>query len=131
MRVRIAAPALQPNLLVYLPMETIQVDGETRLREYVSGKHAKFQKLGTWQVEESEAPFTGTVPAPTLTITEDETTHYAGVPFRLIANTSLNATKWEWTVNGSTSNVQLSTLNSQLSTFNYSKRLWQAGRTEE
>ena len=29
MRVRIAAPALQPDLLVYVPMETIQVDGQT------------------------------------------------------------------------------------------------------
>ena len=96
MRVRIAAPALQPDLLVYLPMETIQVDGETRLRECVSGKHAKFQKLGTWQVEESEAPFTSTAPTPILTITEEETTHYAGIPFRLKANTSLSATKWEW-----------------------------------
>ena len=106
MRVRIAAPALQPDLLVYLPMETIQVDGETRLRECVSGKHARFQKLGTWQVEESEAPFTGTVPTPTLTITEEEATHYAGIPFCLKANTSLTATAWRWeaqpsTVNGS------------------------------
>ncbi|MBO4840503.1 MAG: PKD domain-containing protein [Bacteroidaceae bacterium] len=113
MRVRIAAPALQPDLLVYLPMETIQVDGETRLREYVSGKHARFQKIGTWQVEESEAPFTGTSPAPVLNITEDETTHYAGIPFRLKANTSLTATKWEWTVNGSKNNVQCSMFNVQ------------------
>ena len=96
MRVRIASPALQPDLLVYLPMETIEVDGETRLREYVSGKHAKFQKIGTWQVVESEEPFTGTAPTPTLSISEDETTHLAGVPFRLTAQTQLTATKWEW-----------------------------------
>ncbi len=117
MRVRIAAPALQPDLLVYLPMETIQVNGETRLREYVSGKHARFQKLGTWQVEESTAPFTGTVPTPTLTITEDETTHYAGIPFRLKANTNLTATSWEWKTPSDSpggENSQFSTLNSQL-----------------
>ena len=129
MRVRIAAPALQPDLLVYLPMETIQVDGETRLREYVSGKHARFQKLGTWQVEESEAPFTGTAPTPTLTITEEEATHYAGIPFCLKANTSLTATSWRWEEAPSDSpfggvNSQFSTFNSQLeensqfSTFN-------------
>ncbi len=127
MRVRIAAPALQPDLLVYLPMETIQVDGETRLREYVSGKHARFQKLGTWQVEESEAPFTGTVPTPTLTITEEEATHYAGIPFCLKANTSLTATKWEWkapsispfgggNISTLSTDSKLSTLNSQLVT---------------
>ena len=96
MRIRIASPALQPDLMVYLPMETIEVDGETRLREYVSGKHAKFQTIGTWQVVESEEPFTGTAPTPTLTITEEETTHLAGVPFRLTAETLLSATEWKW-----------------------------------
>ena len=88
MRVRIAAPALQPDLLVYLPMETVEVNGKTLLRECVSGKHATFH-VGTHQVEESEAPFTGTVPTPTLTIMEEETTHLAGIPFQLTAQTSL------------------------------------------
>ena len=96
MRVRIAAPALQPDLMVYVPMETIQVEGETRLREYVSGKHARFQTIGTWQVEEGDGPFSGSQPAPTLTIQEEETPHLAGIPFRLIAQTQLTATAWEW-----------------------------------
>ena len=107
MRVHIAAPALQPDLLVYVPMETIEVEGETRLREYVSGKHAKFQTIGTWQVEEADGPFTGTQPTPTLSILEEETTHLAGVPFHLTAQTLLNATDWEWKtmVNGQWSKV--------------------------
>ena len=96
MRVHIAAPALQPDLLVYVPMETIEVDGETKLREYVSGKHAKFQTIGTWQVEEADGPFTATQPTPSLSISEEETTHIAGVPFRLTAQTLLSATAWEW-----------------------------------
>ncbi len=98
MRVRIAVPALQPDLLVYVPMETIEVDGETRLREYVSGKHAKFQTIGTWEVVEDESPLSGSVPTPTLTIAEESGTHIAGVPFKLTANTLLNATSWTWTV---------------------------------
>ena len=98
MRVRIAAPALQPDLLVYVPMETIEVNGETRLREYVSGKHAKFQKIGTWQVEESDGPLSGSQPTPSLNIVEEETTHLAGIPFRLTAQTQLSATAWEWGV---------------------------------
>ena len=118
MRVRIAAPALYPDLMIYLPMETIQVDGKTLLREYVSGKHATFH-VGTYQVEESEAPFTGTQPTPTLTISEDEATHYAGIPFRLKANTSLNATKWEW---DAPSDSPFGGENSQLSTFNFQLR---------
>ena len=113
MRVPIAVPALQPDLLVYLPMDTIQVDGETLLREWVSGKHASFLPIGTHNVEENVGPFTGTASTPTLTISEEETTHYAGIPFQLTAKTLLNATKWEWKVNGSTNNVQCSMFNVQ------------------
>ena len=129
MRVRIAAPALQPDLLVYLPMETIEVDGKTLLRECVSGKHASFH-VGTHEVVESEAPFTGSAPTPTLTIVEEETTHLAGIPFQLTAQTTLNAIKWEWKapsispfggVNNSTlsTDSKLYTLNSQLVTLNF------------
>ncbi|MBR4644209.1 MAG: PKD domain-containing protein [Bacteroidaceae bacterium] len=106
MRVHIAAPALQPDLLVYLPMDTIEVEGKTLLREYCSGKHASFQTIGTWEAVESEAPFTSAAPTPTLTIAEDETTHLAGIPFQLTAQTSLNATAWQWSaqmVNGQSS----------------------------
>ena len=101
MRVHIAAPALQPDLLVYVPMETIEVDGEIKLREYVSGKHAYFRSIGTWEVVEDESPFSsGTVPSPTLKIIEESTTHLAGIPFRLTAQTSLSATSWQWSVVG-------------------------------
>ena len=99
MRVHIAAPALQPDLLVYVPMETIEVDGRTMLREYVSGKHASLS-FGSWDVAESDDPFTGTQTSPALTITEESGTHQAGVPFRLTANTLLNATDWTWTFLG-------------------------------
>ena len=101
MYVRIAAPALQPDLLVYVPMETIEVDGKTMLREYVSGKHAYFQKIGTWEVVEDNTPFSGAEPQPVLSIVEEETTHLAGIPFRLKAQSSLNATSWEWTTTDS------------------------------
>lgn len=119
MRVHIAAPALQPDLLVYVPMETIEVNGETRLREYVSGKHAKFQTIGTCQIEESDEPFTGTQPTPTLSILEEETTHQAGVPFRLTAQTLLNANSWNWIVTNEDSSVvtQNSSLSSMSPTF--------------
>ena len=125
MRVRIAAPALQPDLLVYLPMETIEVDGETRLREYVSGKHAKFQSVGTWEVVENDAPLSGTEPTPTLSITEEETTHLAGIPFRLTAETLLNATEWQWEApsnslsGGENINVQCSMFNGMSPTFTF------------
>ena len=96
MYVPIAAPALQPDLLVYLPMDTIQVNGKTLLHEWVSGKNASFLSIGTHQVEETPGPFTSTPATPTLTITEEETTHYAGLPFCLTANTMLSAVNWRW-----------------------------------
>lgn len=116
MRVRIASPAQQPNLMVYLPMETIEVDGVTMLCECVSGKHAKFQTIGSWQVEESDAPFSGTQPTPTLNIQEEETIHLAGIPFRLTAQTLLSATEWKWEtmING-----QLSKVNGMSPTFTF------------
>ena len=96
MRVPIAVPALQPDLLLYVPMETIDVDGETLLREYVSGKHARFIPIGTHQVEENDGPFSVTSPSPTLSITEEDGTHIAGIPFRLTAQTLLSAKAWTW-----------------------------------
>ena len=121
MRVRIAAPALQPDLLVYVPMETIDVDGETRLREYVSGKHAYFRNIGTYEVVEDETPISATPPTPSLTISEEGTTHLAGVPFRLTAKTLLNATAWEWNVNTSQplSGGALPTLHGMSPTFSF------------
>ena len=124
MRVRIAAPALQPDLLVYLPMDTVRVDGELRLREYVSGKHARFQTIGSWQVTASDDPLSGTQPAPTLTIKEMDTSHFAGVPFCLTAQTLLNATSWKWKITSSGSagegdaNDAISSVNSQMITLN-------------
>ena len=101
MRVPVAKPAQQPGLIAYLPMDTIQVNGKTLLREWVNGKHASFLSIGTRKVEEGIGPFSGTVPAPTLTISESEATHYAGIPFQLEAKTALNAISWRWEAQGS------------------------------
>lgn len=101
MKIPVAVPAMHPDLLVYLPMETIEVDGKTMLREYVSGKHARFQSIGTWQVEESDTPLSTTSSTSTLTISEDETQHVAGIPFCLTANTTVSATACSWTVENS------------------------------
>lgn len=118
MRVRIAAPALHPDLLVYVPMETIEVDGKTLLKEYVSGKHAYFQTIGDWEVVEDDSPFAGEQPTPTLSIVEEESTHLAGIPFRLKAQCPLNATAWEWTTTDSDQCETCSPIESQCLMFN-------------
>ena len=105
MRVPVAVPALQSDLLAYVPMETIDVDGETMLREYVGGKHARFIQMGTYRTEENDGPFTGTQSAPTLNINEEAGTHFAGVPFHLTAQTLLTATSWTWTVESQSSRL--------------------------
>ena len=98
MRIPIAMPTLQPDLLVYLPMETIEVDGKTLLREWISGKHATFNATGNWSIQENLGPLSSIPTTPTLTIEEEEDTHLAGIPFQLTAQGPLNATSWTWSV---------------------------------
>ena len=100
MYVPIAKPALYPDLLVYIPMDTIQVDGKTLLRDWAGGKHASFHAIGSWETQEDNAPFAGGTQSPTITISEEESTHLTGIPFYLTANSSLNATEWTWSVPG-------------------------------
>ena len=100
MRIPIAMPALQPDLLVYLPMETIEVDGKTLLREWVSGKHATFNTTGSWEIQENLGPLSSVPTTPALTILDEEATYQAGIPFHLTAQSSLNATRWTWSVPG-------------------------------
>lgn len=98
MRVPIAMPALHPDLLIYIPMDTIEIDGKTLLREWVSGKHASFNATGSWEIQDIKGPFTGSQGDPTLVISEEETTHLAGIPFHLVAESTLSAVDWTWTV---------------------------------
>ena len=94
----IAQPALQPDLLVYLSMDTIQVNGKTLLREWASGKHASFRSIGSWAIANEEGLTSTTVQEPTLSIVEQDTVHTVGVPFNLTAQSSLNAISWSWSV---------------------------------
>ena len=100
MRHPIAMPALQPDLLIYLPIDIIEEDGKTYLREWVSGKHAYFHAIGSWEVQENVGPLNRPQSSYSLDIAEEETTHLAGVPFRLKAQSTLNAMSWTWSAPG-------------------------------
>lgn len=102
----VAMPALHPDLLVYLPMDTIQVDGKTALREWVGGKHATFHSIGTWKVQEDDASFSGKTSTPSLAILEEDTLHLTGIPFHLTAQSTLDATDWTWSVAGTENSKQ-------------------------
>ena len=97
----IAMPALQSDLLVYLPMDTIQAGGKTLLREWVSGKHATMLSMGSWGIQE-EATFTATPEGPSLAIAEVDSVYKMNIPFNLTANSSVGAIDWMWTVSDST-----------------------------
>ena len=96
MRHPIAMPALHPDLLVYIPFDTIRIEGKTYLREWVSGKHASFHSIGTWEIQENVGPLNRVQTTCSLDITEDNTTHLAGIPSRLTAQSTVNATGWTW-----------------------------------
>ena len=98
MYIPIASPSHQPDLLVYLPMDTIQVGGKTMLREWVSSKHANMMSMGTWDIQEDPAMFANVSQTPSLSIVEEDSVHLAGLPFQLTAQSSLNATDWVWFV---------------------------------
>ncbi|MBE6302572.1 MAG: hypothetical protein E7089_01385, partial [Bacteroidales bacterium] len=94
----IASPSLHSDLLVYLPMDTINVGGETLLREWAGGKHASMHSIGTWEIQESPGIFSNSSKEPSLTILEFDTIYKAGIPFNLTANSSLGATEYSWNV---------------------------------
>ncbi len=98
MNIPISMPALQPDLLVYIPMDTMQVDGKTVLRDWAGGKHASMHSIGTWNIQEELGGLSSNPATPSLSILEEGTTHLAGIPFHLTAQSSLSATEWKWSV---------------------------------
>ncbi|MBQ7361431.1 MAG: PKD domain-containing protein [Bacteroidaceae bacterium] len=96
----IANPALHPDLLVYLSMDTIEVGGKTLLREWIGGKHATIHTIGTSEVVEDLGSFANTPKDPTISIIDSDTTHLVGIPFQLTAQSAVSATDWTWSVIG-------------------------------
>ncbi len=98
MNFHIPMPELHPDLLVYIPMDTIQVNGKTLLRDLAGSKHASLHSVGTWNIQEGIDALTSNSTAPTLTISDKNTTHLIGIPFHLTAQSSLSAIEWIWSV---------------------------------
>lgn len=99
MRSEIAFPASQEDLLVYLRMDTIHVNGEVKMKELVGGKHASLNNSGSWQFSTNNALFTEQ-PAFTAAIIAEETTTFTGKPVSFKASTPVNAVKWLWHTEG-------------------------------
>ncbi|MBR4433171.1 MAG: PKD domain-containing protein [Bacteroidaceae bacterium] len=95
---RIANPAEQEDLLLYLPMDTIHVGDEVRIRERVAGKHATLWATGQWRTEEYNDLISSRFD-PVASIAAEES-YTAGIPFTLGAVTSVDATAWTWHAEG-------------------------------
>lgn len=100
MKNRVAFPAMQKDLLVYLTMDTIEVDGEIRMRELVSGKHAKMQTMGTWSTDINNDILSETTVEHTAAIETPASSYTAGLPFTLAASSSVDAVDWAWHAEG-------------------------------
>ncbi|MBE6304203.1 MAG: hypothetical protein E7089_09785, partial [Bacteroidales bacterium] len=98
----ITSPTLHPDLLVYISMDTLQVNGKTVLRDWVGGNHATLHNMGVKEFIEDKGIFTNTNNmGPSLSIVESGTTVKAGVPFQLTANATVGVSDMEWTVSDS------------------------------
>lgn len=96
MRTAIAQPALQSNLILYLPMDSIVVDGETCLHEWRYGKHATFNDADAYEFVTSAMPNVGAATSVTSDIEDSQSTHTTGIPFTLTGAATLSATAWQW-----------------------------------
>ena len=98
MYIPISMPALQPDLMAYLPMDIIQVNGKTLLRDWAGGKHATINATGVWTIEENQDFLSNNQQTPSIKIVEVDTTYMRGIPFNITAQSSLNAIDWTWSV---------------------------------
>lgn len=96
MRIPIERPALNPDLLAYINMDTIETDGEVKLRDWARGHHASIQKIGEKEFEMTETPFTGTKPKAAVEIEVEDGTHTSGMPVGVKALCPLNAIECSW-----------------------------------
>lgn len=96
----VAFPSVQEDLLVYLPMDTVEIDGEVKMRELAAGKHAKMHRTGSWKLETNADILNGDNTAHKITITPSATSFAAGMPFALKASTSVDAIDWSWHAEG-------------------------------
>ena len=96
MRMPIARPAMQQDLLLYMTMDPIEVNGKTLIREWVRGQHGTPHRTGSCSVEQDETPFSGSQLSATLAITQNATSHTADMPVVLTAQAPVSAVDWTW-----------------------------------
>lgn len=97
----IANPSALADLIVYVPMDTIEDEGEIKLREYASGKHAYFNNTD-YALATDTTILRGSSFAMKPSITAAQDSAVAGTPVKYSAVSALSSTSWQWSAPGAT-----------------------------
>ncbi|MCH5178104.1 MAG: DUF5013 domain-containing protein [Prevotellaceae bacterium] len=100
--VAIANPSAMSDLLVYMPMDIIEENGESKVRDYASGMHGIFS--GEASAPESDNTIlqgSKIAIAPAINAAQDSA--YAGTPVQYTATAPLSCTNWLWNAPGAQS----------------------------
>lgn len=95
----IANPSALGNLIVYVPMDTIEDNGEIKLREYASGKHAYFNN-NSYTLATDNTILQGSKSAIRSSIVASQDSAVAGTPVRYSALAPLSSFSWQWSAPG-------------------------------
>lgn len=95
----ISNPASLNDLVAYMPMDLIEDNGETKVREYALTNHGLFANDNYAQATDATI-LKGSKLATNLAITCDKDTIEAGNPMKFVATSPISTTKWEWSTPG-------------------------------
>lgn len=103
----ISNPSALNDLIAYLPMDLIENEGETKVREYSMANHAYFDNENYTQSTD-ESILKGSKLATTLAITGVQDTIITGSAIKCSATCPLSTTAWQWSTPGAESNTYTS-----------------------
>lgn len=112
----ISNPAALNDLIAYLPMDLIEDNGETKVREYAMTNHAYFVNNDYAQATDATI-LKGSKLSTALSIDCAQDTIVAGTPTRFFATSPISTTQWQW----STPGAEGETYTSQAPYITYSK----------
>ena len=97
--VAIANPAAMNDLMVYLPMDVIEDEGQLKVRDYAGGMHAYFTgEAGTTSIDNTILLGPKVTIATSITAAQDSA--YAGTPVQYFANSPMSSISWTWSAPG-------------------------------
>ena len=99
--VAVANPSACSDLLIYLPMDSIEDEGQTKIRDYASGKHATLSASG-YALASDNSILTGSSFAIKPAIKAEADSAQAGTAVKYTATSPVSTTSWQWSAPGAT-----------------------------